>query len=92
MAPFLIIPACSCSMPGKNPGTSTSVIMGMLNASQNRTHRDALTDALMSSTPEDASGWFATIETVLPSILANPVMILDAKSGASSKKLFSSTV
>ena len=38
--------------PGRNPGTSTNVMMGMLNASQKRTNRAPLTEALMSKQPE----------------------------------------
>ena len=38
--------------PGRNPGTSTNVMIGMLNASQKRTNRAPLTEALMSKQPE----------------------------------------
>ena len=37
--------------PGRNPGTSTKVIIGMLNESQKRTKRAPLTDALISKQP-----------------------------------------
>ena len=37
--------------PGRNPGTSTNVMIGMLNASQNRTNRALFTDALISRQP-----------------------------------------
>ena len=37
--------------PGRNPGTSSKVISGMLKASQKRTNRAALTEASISSTP-----------------------------------------
>ena len=37
--------------PGRNPGTSTKVMIGMLNESQKRTKRAPLTDALMSRHP-----------------------------------------
>lgn len=42
--------------PGRNPGTSTSVSNGILNASQKRTKRAALTEALISSVPANANG------------------------------------
>ena len=38
-------------LPGRNPGTSTNVMIGMLNASQKRTKRAPFTDALMSRQP-----------------------------------------
>ena len=38
-------------VPGRNPGTSTKVMMGILNASQKRTNRAPLTEALMSKQP-----------------------------------------
>ena len=38
-------------MPGKNPGTSTKVMIGMLKASQNLTNRAPFTEALMSKQP-----------------------------------------
>ena len=46
-----MIPPHSCAVPGRKPGTSTNVTSGMLNASQVRTKRAALTDESMSSTP-----------------------------------------
>src|SRR5712691_4271178 len=36
------MPPHSCAVPGRNPGTSTKVTSGMLNASQVRTKRAAL--------------------------------------------------
>lgn len=38
-------------LPGKNPGTSTNVTMGILKASQNRTKRAPFTEALISKQP-----------------------------------------
>lgn len=38
-------------VPGRNPGTSTKVMIGTLNASQKRTNRAPLTEALMSKQP-----------------------------------------
>lgn len=37
--------------PGRKPGTSTKVMSGMLNASQNLTKRAPFTDELMSKHP-----------------------------------------
>lgn len=39
-------------IPGKNPGTSTKVIRGMLKASQKRTKRAPFTEEFMSKHPE----------------------------------------
>ena len=38
LAPCFIIPLYSWDVPGKNPGTSTKVIIGMLKQSQNLQH------------------------------------------------------
>lgn len=43
--------SCTVHIPGRNPGTSTKVMMGILNASQKRTNRAPLTEALMSKQP-----------------------------------------
>ena len=56
LAPWVIIPPCSCSFPGKNPGTSTNDTIGMLNASQNLTNHAPLTEALMSRQPANICG------------------------------------
>ena len=40
--------------PGRNPGSSTNVITGILNASQKRTNRAPLTEALTSKQPAGA--------------------------------------
>src|SRR3954468_16814197 len=60
------MPACSCPVPGRKPGTSTSVTSGMLKASQVRTKRAAFWAASMSSTPASTDGWLATIPTTCP--------------------------
>lgn len=39
-------------IPGRKPGTSTKVMIGMLNASQKRTNRAPFTEELMSKQPE----------------------------------------
>ena len=39
-------------LPGRKPGTSSNVMIGMLNASQNRTNRAPFTDAFISKQPE----------------------------------------
>ena len=46
-----MMPPYSCSTPGRNPGTSTKVSKGTLNALQNRMKRDILSDASMSIAP-----------------------------------------
>jgi hypothetical protein len=68
-----MMPPYSCAVPGRKPGTSTKVTMGMLKASQKRTKRAPLTEESMSSTPASSEGWFATMPTVRPSIRAKPV-------------------
>ena len=85
-------PPYSCAVPGRKPGTSTNVTMGMLNASQKRTKRAALREASESRTPARTMGWLATMPTVAPSMRPKPVMTLRANSGWISKKSASSTV
>ena len=63
----------------------------MLNASQKRMNRAALTHALMSSTPASTAGWLATMPTLCPPRWANPQMMLAAKSRCTSKNSPSST-
>ena len=62
-APWRMMPPYSCSLPGKKPGTSTNVTIGMLNASHVRTKRAALADESMSSTPAMCWGWLPTTPT-----------------------------
>lgn len=42
---------CKAGIPGKNPGTSTNVMIGILNASQNLTNLAPFTEAFMSKQP-----------------------------------------
>ena len=56
LAPRRMIPFHSWSAPGRKPGTSTKVRIGMLNASQVRTNRAAFSDALMSRQPAKCMG------------------------------------
>ena len=77
-APCRMMPPNSCWVPGRNPGTSSKVTSGMLNASQNRTNRAPFTEASMSSTPARCAGWFATTPTGRPSSRANPTTMLRA--------------
>ena len=46
LAPCRMIPFFSCATPGMKPGTSTRVTIGMLNASQKRMKRVALSDGV----------------------------------------------
>jgi hypothetical protein len=46
-----MMPPCSWFTPGRKPGTSTNVTKGMLKASQKRTKRAPLIEALMSKQP-----------------------------------------
>ena len=87
-----MIPWYSWSVPGRNPGTSTNVTSGMLNASHVRTNRAAFSDASMSSVPASTLGWLATIPTARPSSRANPITTFIAQNGKTSKKSPSSTM
>ena len=71
---------------GQEPGTSTKVTSGTLNASQVRTNRAAFTEASMSSTPASELGWFPTIPTACPPSRANPQTMFCAYSACSSRK------
>src|ERR687885_1789060 len=92
LLPCLMMPLCSWSVPGRYPGVSTSVTIGMLNASQNLMNLAALFDELMSSAPARYIGWFAMMPIDLPPILANPTMIFSANSSWISKKSPLSTI
>ena len=70
------------AVPGRKPGTSSKVTSGMLNASQNRTNRAALTEASMSSVPARCAGWFATIPTRRPPSRAKPTTMFLANAAA----------
>ena len=80
LAPRRMMPACSCSVPGRYPGTSTSVTTGTLKASQNWTKRPAFSDASTSRVPASHRGWLATMPTDSPSMQAKPTTIDGAKS------------
>lgn len=51
------------NLPGKNPGTSTNVTMGILKASQNRTKRAPFTEALISRQPDEMQEVFMVIQS-----------------------------
>lgn len=48
---LFLAPASANDLPGRKPGTSTKVMSGMLNASQNRTKRAPFTEELISKHP-----------------------------------------
>ncbi len=91
-APWRMTPLCSWSLPGRKPGTSTSVTSGMLNASQVCTKRAAFSEAWMSRTPAREAGWLATMPTTWPSRRARPQMMLVAQLACTSKRSPSSTI
>jgi len=65
----------------QNPGTSSKVTSGMLNASQKRTNLAPLTDASMSSVPARfAAGWHNATER--PARRANPTMMFSQSNAA----------
>ena len=76
LAPCRMMPPCSWSTPGRKPGTSSSVTIGMLKASHICTKRAAFSDASMSSTPARDCGWLATMPTTWPSSRASAQMML----------------
>jgi hypothetical protein len=72
-------------VPGRKPGTSTKVTIGMLKESQNLTNLAAFTEASISKQPAKFYGWFPTIPTTCPSTSPKPVRMFFAKSGIISK-------
>ena len=77
-APWRMMPPYSCCTPGRKPGTSTKVTSGMLKALQNRMNRAALSEALMSRTPDSTIGWLAMTPTVRPRMRAKPTTMFIA--------------
>ena len=73
-----MMPPYSWAVRGRKPGTSTKVNSGMLKASQKRTKRAPLSEALMSRAPAMTFGWLATTPTALPSRWANPTTMFIA--------------
>ena len=63
LAPWRITPPYSWSVPGRKPGQSTKVTIGMLYASQVRMKRAILSLASMLSAPAMYAGWLATTPT-----------------------------
>lgn len=55
-APCLMIPVCSYCLPGKNPGTSSKVTIGILNASQNLTNLAPFIEQSVSNHPANTCG------------------------------------
>lgn len=59
-------------IPGRKPGTSTKVMMGILKASQKRTKRAPFTEELMSKQPDketEMKDWTANLKTHHSSII-----------------------
>ena len=78
MAPLRMMPPYSCCTPGRNPGTSTNVTSGMLNALQKRMNRLDLIEALMSIAPESTEGWLAMMPIERPRIRPKPTTMFGA--------------
>ena len=55
-APCLIIPPYSCTIPGRKPGTSINVKIGILKQSHVRINLAAFTDASISRQPANTDG------------------------------------
>ena len=72
------MPLYSWEVPGKKPGTSTKVTIGILKQSQKRIYLAAFQEESISRHPANTIGWFATIPTVFPPILAKPTIIFFA--------------
>jgi hypothetical protein len=85
------MPRHSWSRPGRNPGVSTSVSSGTLNASHQRTKRAPLIELSMSSAPASWLGWLATTPTAWPPMRPSPTVRLDPKRARSSTNQPSST-
>ena len=81
-----MMPVHSWSVPGRKPGTSTNVRMGIENASQKRTNLAAFSPAGMLSVPAMALGWLATMPIERPSTRAKPTTMFGANSGWVSRK------
>ena len=92
LAPCRMMPPHSCSVPGRKPGTSTRVRIGIPKASQVRTKRAAFSDEAMSSTPASWLGWLPTMPIECPLRRAKPVRMFIAYVGWISKKSPSSTI
>lgn len=60
---LIVIFPNNMNLPGKNPGTSTNVTMGILKASQNRTKRAPFTEALISRQPDEMQEVFMVIQS-----------------------------
>src|SRR5699024_5396601 len=72
LAPWRIIPPCSCVTPGKNPVTSSKVMREILKESQKRINRAILSLESISRLPAKYFGWLQTSPTVCPLIFAKP--------------------
>ena len=70
-APWRITPPCSCRLPGRNPGVSTSTTSGRPKRSQSSTKRESFCALSASSTPPRYRGWLAMTPTERPSSRAN---------------------
>ena len=69
----------------EKPVTSSNVISGILNESQNRINLAALSEELISKLPAITLGWLHTSPTTFPSMRAKPMTIFLAKSFALQK-------
>ena len=78
LAPCFIKPLNSQLLPGRKPGTSAKVTIGILNALQKRIKRDDFRDASISRHPARFKGWLPTTPITLPSTSPNPIMIFRA--------------
>ena len=86
LAPWRIMPPCSCSTPGKYPPVSTNVSSGILNAFKNRINRAALSLASQSKAPPRWAGLLATTPTTRPPKRMKPMTTFLAKFWWISKK------
>src|SRR2546421_311768 len=91
LAPRRMIPRHSWLTPGRKPGTSTKVRIGMLNASQVRTNRAAFSEASMSRQPARCIGWLATTPTGAPSPPPKPTTMFGANPACTSRNSPSSS-
>src|SRR3989442_14075148 len=84
-----MMPPCSCATPGRNPGTSSNVTSGMLNASQKRMNRAPLSDAfnIPLVTFEDVPGFLPGVAQEHGGIIKHGAKLLYAYCQATVPKL-----
>src|SRR5690349_25116450 len=89
-APRRMMPAHSWVTPGRKPGTSTNVRIGIEKASHVLTNLAAFSEASISRQPARCSGWFATTPTGAPATRPEPTTMFFANPSCYSDNVWSS--